>query len=174
MRKVLLISIGIIFLACVIMFISDVLLNIKRLTDLNNSLAETPYPINSNKLVMKNIRTGKMDTLQRGGPLIINMWATWCKPCIQEMPDLHRLAGSLSNVSIVLATFDSAALKPGKLDSLGISLPSYLVTDTNLLKKPIVLPTTLLIRGDSVLSAEYGARDWMDSSMMSRIRKTFE
>jgi thiol-disulfide isomerase/thioredoxin len=29
----------------------------------------------------------------RGRPLLLNLWATWCAPCIAEMPALDRLAG---------------------------------------------------------------------------------
>ena len=27
----------------------------------------------------------------RGRPIVLNFWATWCPPCIKEMPDLDRL-----------------------------------------------------------------------------------
>lgn len=26
----------------------------------------------------------------RGGPLVLNFWATWCAPCVKEMPELDR------------------------------------------------------------------------------------
>ncbi|MPZ86629.1 MAG: redoxin domain-containing protein [Nitriliruptorales bacterium] len=29
----------------------------------------------------------------RGQPLVVNLWATWCAPCVEEMPDLQEVAG---------------------------------------------------------------------------------
>lgn len=28
----------------------------------------------------------------QGTPLVVNFWATWCPPCVKEIPDLNRLA----------------------------------------------------------------------------------
>ncbi|HYJ29201.1 MAG TPA: TlpA disulfide reductase family protein [Allosphingosinicella sp.] len=38
---------------------------------------------------------GRSTTLAefRGRPLLLNLWATWCAPCVVEMPSLDRLAG---------------------------------------------------------------------------------
>jgi thiol-disulfide isomerase/thioredoxin len=30
----------------------------------------------------------------RGRPLVLNFWATWCPPCVKEMPELDRFAQS--------------------------------------------------------------------------------
>ena len=30
----------------------------------------------------------------RGHPVLVNLWATWCAPCVKEMPTLDTLAGS--------------------------------------------------------------------------------
>lgn len=39
----------------------------------------------------------------RGRPLLLNLWATWCAPCIKEMPSLDRLAADRSGELTVLA-----------------------------------------------------------------------
>jgi len=39
----------------------------------------------------------------RGRPLLVNMWATWCGPCVVEMPSLDALAGRETGNLQVLA-----------------------------------------------------------------------
>jgi thiol-disulfide isomerase/thioredoxin len=39
----------------------------------------------------------------KGKPLLVNLWATWCAPCVAEMPTLDKLAVARSKTMTVLA-----------------------------------------------------------------------
>ncbi len=47
---------------------------------------------------------GKKTTLAafQGKPVLLNLWATWCVPCIKEMPTLDTLAGRVGDTLVVL------------------------------------------------------------------------
>ncbi|WP_368389677.1 TlpA family protein disulfide reductase [Sphingomonas pokkalii] len=47
---------------------------------------------------------GKKTTLAafKGKPVLLNLWATWCVPCIKEMPTLDTLAGRMGDRLVIL------------------------------------------------------------------------
>ena len=104
----------------------------------------------------------------RGRLVLLNLWATWCAPCIAEMPALDRLQAELGGrgLQVVALSLDRGGanvVRPfyGKqgLANLGIWLdPKGQAMKT---LKPRGLPTTLLIgRDGQVVGRLEGAADW--------------
>jgi thiol-disulfide isomerase/thioredoxin len=44
----------------------------------------------------------------RGKWVIVNYWATWCIPCIKEMPDISRFVAGHKNVAAIGLAFDDS------------------------------------------------------------------
>ncbi len=42
----------------------------------------------------------------RGKPVLLNFWATWCVPCVAELPELDQLAGTDSGLVVLTVSAD--------------------------------------------------------------------
>ncbi|WP_026608405.1 thiol:disulfide interchange protein TlpA [Methylocapsa acidiphila] len=95
----------------------------------------------------------------KGRDLILNLWATWCVPCRQEMPALDRLQGALGSkdFQVVAVNIDTAKLERPKafLNEIGVKNLAFYADETadifQTLKqagKILGLPTTILIGKD--------------------------
>jgi len=59
----------------------------------------------------------------RGKPLLINFWATWCAPCVQEMPELARLDAHHPHVQFLGIGIDTAANMRTFIQKVPVSYP---------------------------------------------------
>lgn len=104
----------------------------------------------------------------RGKAVLVNLWATWCPPCIKELPSLDALQGRLGseNFEVVAIAVERAHLSEiaDFYRSHGITnLRVYLDSDQNIPKKwrYAGLPTTLLVDADGREVGRYnGPTDW--------------
>lgn len=85
----------------------------------------------------------------RGKPVLLNLWATWCAPCVKEMPTLDALAVSLGDSVQVLTVsqdLDGAAkVDPFFQKAAFQRLQPYLDTKSAMsLGMQVNLPTTIL------------------------------
>ena len=92
---------------------------------------------------------GKLHTLEsyRGKWLVLNVWATWCAPCIKEMPELETLSHARSDVAVLglAADGDNVMRLRQFAQALHVTYP-IIAGDDKMLKefKVQAYPTTLL------------------------------
>lgn len=90
---------------------------------------------------------------QRGHWVIVNYWATWCVPCIEEMPDISHFVATHKNVRAIGLAYDDSA--PADIKAFLAKHPVvYPIAQVTLDKppkdfdEPLGLPTTYLIGPD--------------------------
>ena len=76
----------------------------------------TVYPVTSRQQTPSapfTTERGEAVTLQQfaGQVVVLHLWATWCNPCVHEMPLLDRLAAEMPSVEIVPISVDVLAEK---------------------------------------------------------------
>lgn len=91
-------------------------------------------------------------------PLIVNYWATWCAPCIKEIPELNHLASSQKdNLTLVGINFDQPTGKEAvsQVQRMKIEFPVLAGNPAVLLgvETPAVLPTTYIFKSGGELHA---------------------
>lgn len=114
----------------------------------------------------------------RGKPLIINMWASYCAPCLQEMGSLERLSkryrGQFNVIGVSIDDYPERA--HAFLANAQTSFPHFI--DQNLVIEHMVganrIPLTVLVDANGrVLHKVYGAREWDSPESVKAIAQAF-
>ena len=102
-------------------------------------------------------REGNIKSLKefKGKVIFMNMWATWCPPCIAEMPSIDKLHEEMGDdVVFVMLSLDQDFEKAKAFDKRkGYNLPIY-SSGSNLpeMYKSSAIPTTYVIDADGNLA----------------------
>lgn len=97
---------------------------------------------------------------QRGKWVVINYWATWCGPCIEEMPELSALDAMREHIEVIGLAYEDipAADLRAFLAERPVVYPIAMVDVANppaSLQAPRGLPLTFLIAPDGKLAREF-------------------
>jgi peroxiredoxin len=103
----------------------------------------------------------------RGKLVLLNFWATWCAPCLHEMPSMERLYQTFKETEFALlaVSMDRQGGEVARpfVENLKLTFPVLLDSTSEVGRQYGVrgLPTTYLIDPDGLLiGAVIGARDW--------------
>lgn len=96
----------------------------------------------------------------RGQWVVVNFWATWCAPCLQEMPELSALHAMRSNVEVIGLAYEDIELDEMQafLKEHPVAYPIAIVDTYNPPKDfatPRGLPMTYLIAPDGKVAKQF-------------------
>jgi thiol-disulfide isomerase/thioredoxin len=109
----------------------------------------------------------------KGRYVLLNLWATWCAPCVQELPALARLQAAVPGMTVVTvnAGRGNAADTQAFLKAHGAAgLPAFMDSNSALIRAfgAAGLPLSILIdpQGREIARAS-GPANWDDSSAIA-------
>ena len=145
------------------------------------ALHDTPQPVINVRFVTHDGTRADLESL-RGKVLLVNVWATWCIPCREEMPTLGALQAALGGdkFEVVALSIDKAGppVVQRFYDEIGVTQLKMYVDQTMLSAtalRTVGLPTTILINAEGQeLGRLVGPAEWDDPEMVSFLRGYIE
>lgn len=107
---------------------------------------------------LENRSIGPLDF--QGQWVVVNYWATWCKPCREEMPALDDIDRRNENLTVLGVAWQDADVEELKefLERVPVSYPVLRVDPFEAppdIQPPRVLPTTLVFAPDGALAERF-------------------
>jgi len=148
----------------------------------NYKLKLLTNPVPAPDFILKDM-DGEQHSLKqyRGKVVVINFWATWCPPCIREMPSLQKLYETFKSKSLVVLAINQWEDEDRVFEFMGRlnpapTFPVLFDSESKLsdLYKVQGLPSTYIInkQGKIVYRAK-GGRDFDHPEIMGKIRALF-
>lgn len=130
------------------------------------------------QLKLRNLKTLKEVNIPKDKLVFINIWQTWCGPCLMEMKsieNLYRHYKNNKNVSFFIVSDEDISKIRNTVDEKKINLP-FFINATNLPYEmdDESVPRTYIIFNGEIVMYEIGARKWDAPSVINFIDKTLQ
>ena len=105
-----------------------------------------------------------------GKVLVLNFWATWCAPCVEEIPSLNELQKRFANSGVVVVAV-SVDKKPEKyrrfLDRIHVAFETTRDPDAGISDKygTFQYPETYIIKDGRIVRKFISNQDWASDDM---------
>jgi len=141
-------------------------------TDKLITLTDADYEMTFQDLTGKNIEVSEL----KGKVIFLNLWATWCPPCVAEMPSIQELYDKYKDnekVAFLMVSNEKVTPVEKFMQKKGYTFPVYL----NKFRMPDAfatksIPTTFVISKDGkIVIRELGASNWSSENMLEIMNK---
>ena len=140
----------------------------ERLVVVGDTAPDFSVSTDTGRLIKRSEFGGKL--------LVLNFWATWCPPCLDEIPSLDRFQQALASKGVVVLAISVDKDEKQYRDFLSRAKVSFLTArdpenKINAEYGTVKFPETYIIdaRGQ-VVRKVIAARDWMDPAMLADIQ----
>ena len=108
----------------------------------------------------------------KGKTIFINFWASWCKPCVEEMPSIEKAQTMMTDKEIIFLLASSEVVEEIKEFSKNHNYTFKYVHLENGEKLNIqALPTTFIINPKgSLVFSEMGSRNWSETAKINLLK----
>ncbi len=112
-----------------------------------------------------------------GRVVLVNFWATWCKPCEDEMPAMERLYQATRDRGfelVAISVDDAGTDVEGFVRRMGLSFPVLLDTDqaTSRTYQTMGYPESLLLDREGTIVERYvGPKPWDEPGYVARVER---
>lgn len=113
----------------------------------------------------------------RGKVIFLNFWATWCMPCVAELPSINKLYLELKEENIAFLLISNEQLEKVKRyhSKKGYQIPFHIIDEEGNIPNSYFspsIPTTFIINKEGqIIRKSFGAEDWDDEAFVQEIRK---
>jgi peroxiredoxin len=116
----------------------------------------------------------------RGKVVVVNFWATWCPPCVLEMPSMQKAWEATRNNNVVILAInngeDAKRVQAFHRKS-NLTFPLLLDTNANIMAewKARGMPSTFVVDPEGRLVYQaLGGRDWNHPTILRVLRSLFK
>ena len=111
----------------------------------------------------------------RGKVIFLNFWATWCMPCVAELPSINKLYNQFKEEDMVFLLISNETTEKVKRyhERKAYDVPFHIQDSTSTIPQMYHspgIPTTFIINKEGrIIKASSGAEDWDDEEFVTTL-----